>query len=520
MTDPASGAKPRGLRTAAFEGLIWGAGFTLVRDVIQFASMIVLVRLIDPETYGHQALAMSIIGVIGALSFRTLSSFALQARDPESFDWPTHFTAGMVLNAILFALASGGAYVCLSLDLWAPREIYLSIFVMLAGFLLEPIALQHNVHLSAFHRWKRLRVLMLLSALTSAAAGIGLGAAGYGIFALAAMSPAQHIPFLIDVFRSRAAHVTFRFRGLKSYKTGLQFGLVRSASSSVAVGAQFAENAIVSAQFGFLTLGYYGRASGLASLASGRFGPLMADFLFPVLTRAEAGSERFQRFARMIATASTWVSVAAAVFLVQERELIVSVLYGSGWTAVTQYIPLMTVFIFLTSAQFVYQRILLANNQYGDVLKIDLTAAPTRILTILIAAPFGVQILLLGLSLHALCVLVGTIMIGLRGGAFGGWRDFREIAPSILAGTVGALALTLAPSFGPAGMLVDILEIVVKFAVFSVAYLLTLLALSADPISELVENTRLSGLHRKISAARGDLSAFFKRRLHVLRRQP
>jgi len=91
----------KSLKQSAAEGLIWGAVFTLGRDVVQFGSMLILVRLLSPEIYGQYALAHTILLFLSVISVKTIAPFALQARDPSTFDWDTHFSAGATLNVIV-----------------------------------------------------------------------------------------------------------------------------------------------------------------------------------------------------------------------------------------------------------------------------------------------------------------------------------------------------------------------------------------------------------------------------------
>src|SRR5262249_19618691 len=103
--------KVQGLGPAARASLLWGGGFTIVRDIAQFGVMLVLVRLLSPSDYGSYALAQSIIGFLSVFSFGTLVLHALQLRDPAEIDWQAHFTAAVVINTILCAVTIVAAWI-------------------------------------------------------------------------------------------------------------------------------------------------------------------------------------------------------------------------------------------------------------------------------------------------------------------------------------------------------------------------------------------------------------------------
>src|SRR5262249_35756661 len=100
------------LRSSAAAGLVWGVGFTLARDVVQFLSMLVLARLLSPAIYGQAALAQTIIAFVAVASIKTLAQYPMQARDPLHFSWDAHFTAGALLNLAAFVITN-----CVSLVL-------------------------------------------------------------------------------------------------------------------------------------------------------------------------------------------------------------------------------------------------------------------------------------------------------------------------------------------------------------------------------------------------------------------
>jgi O-antigen/teichoic acid export membrane protein len=70
-----------GLGASARASVLWGGGFTVARDVAQFAGMLVLVRLLSAEDYGTAALAQSITGLLSVVSFGTFLTHALQLRN-------------------------------------------------------------------------------------------------------------------------------------------------------------------------------------------------------------------------------------------------------------------------------------------------------------------------------------------------------------------------------------------------------------------------------------------------------
>src|SRR5581483_11603067 len=79
-----AGGPARTFGASARASVLWGGGFTLFRDVLQFATLIVLVRHVMPDDYGRAALAQTILGLLSVASFSTCSPYARQAPAPAN----------------------------------------------------------------------------------------------------------------------------------------------------------------------------------------------------------------------------------------------------------------------------------------------------------------------------------------------------------------------------------------------------------------------------------------------------
>ena len=123
------------LRTTAQAAVIWNTGFNLFRDLLQFAVMLVLVRLLDARAYGQFSLVTSIIGFISIFSFNNFIAYTLQVQTEEETHYQEHFTAGAVLQIGMFLLTNFIA-VCVR---WIPAYSSIAplLHVMSVTFLFE-----------------------------------------------------------------------------------------------------------------------------------------------------------------------------------------------------------------------------------------------------------------------------------------------------------------------------------------------------------------------------------------------
>lgn len=430
------------LKRSAGSALLWGVGFNLGRDVVQFGSMLFLVRLLSPEVYGQFALAQTIQLFLAVISIKTLAPFALQSRNPESFDWDLQFTAGAVANTLVFFLTLTIAAGFFFFGSENSRTVGVVLAFMAMVFPVEIVGTHYFTWLQAHHQWKPMRLLLFAGTVIGSLLAIISASLGAGVFALAVGNLCFTLPLIINYCIKRPFPLKFQPRRLTLYREGSAFALNRMASGALQTGSTVVEQSVISGIFGFSALGIYTRSIALAQITSGRTGPLVTQTLYPVLTRAEASSERFRRFAGILFQGVLWTSVPAAAFLGLEADRLVRLLYGDKWLAVIPLMAAAAALLAFRGLQLTMNQIMLANLQQKACLRLDWAAAISMLVVILSTAFLGPEIYLLALALHAALVLLGTTYFAMRGGAIEARHAVRTMA-SCLAAIFGAGAVTL-----------------------------------------------------------------------------
>lgn len=476
------------LQRSAGQGLIWGVGFNLARDVIQFASMLILVRLLSPQIYGQFALAQTIQIFLACASYKAIAPFALQARDPTQFDWDTHFSAGVTLNSIVTIVTlilAGGFYFFGGENL---KAVGFVLTLMALVFPIEVISTHYFLWLQARHLWKRMRLLLLVGALVAALISVMLAVMGAGIVVLAVGNMIFVLPLIVDYFVRRPYPLRFLPNWYRNYREGLAFGANRIASTSLQTGANVVEHSILSGIFGFSTLGVYTRSIGLAQITSGRIGPVVIQTLYPVLTRAEASTERFRRFAGLLFQGVVWTSLPAAVFLGLEADRLVRLLYGEKWVEVIPLMAAAAALLALRGLHLTMNQLMLANLQQRLCLRLDLTAGLSQVAVIAFTF-FGPGVYLWALAGHAALILTLTIFFGVRTGTI----EFLAVARDTLAcflavSAAGAALIALSGSHTETMTVISlIVQISFHALCFGAVYVIAIRLLAPERFANLIK---------------------------------
>lgn len=470
------------LAHAAKSAVMWGGGFTMARDVIQFANMLVMVRLLAPEDYGAVALAQSIIGLLSVFSFASFVSHALQMRDPADVDWQAHFTAAAAINVVVLLISLAVATVLYHTERFAQAALPLAGLSLI--FLIEIPSTLRDKMLLTQHNWSRNALLPIIGTLLGCGVGIAIAMLGGGYWALVVPALLFSVPAAIDLLFIVKWRPDWSWSWPR-YQETAKFGVTLMGSAGLWRTRLTTEQHLLAGAYDMATLGIYSRSVGLATLLAGRVGTIITGSLFPVLTRAERGSIQFRRYAGLVLRGVSWVTIPAAAFLAVAASDVVGLLYGDKWSSVIPLIPFAVAGVALIGISSASTSMILANSDVRLCLLLDFISAVVGIILAFWLIPLGVATYLAGLVGHGALVMTASLFLLWMRGGISLQSIIDAFVPAIVAAAAGLMALFMARmAFDSMAPL--LLRIVVEGAAMGVVYVITLRLLFAPPLRELV----------------------------------
>jgi teichuronic acid exporter len=477
MTRPSSP-----LRESAKQAVLWSAGLNLVRDVLQFGQMLILARLLDPTIYGMAGMATTVINFIGLVSFQHVITHALQIRPEHEVDYHQHFTAGLVLNGVLFVLANVVAFGMSFSEQYVRLEPLLHV-LSLTFLLGVPVDMRTNM-LQRDHDWRRLRSLQLAGIVITIVSGVSMAFAGAGVYALVVPGLLASAPMLFDLFAVARWRPRLRWNYL-SYRETLWFGLNRAGSNALNGGRALLQNTMITRHAQFAGLGVYSRAEGLANMFCGRISQQVTGALYPVVTRAHAQSSQFQRISSLVLSSIAWVVTPICAFFSLQAVSLIATLYGQKWTSVAPLLPLAMGCGLAISLGAAAYSLLLANDQSRLCLRSDVAAFFIAAVPMIALIPMGLKVYLVGALIAniAITTILLSLLIktrGLRVRALG-----TVVGPPALAVAL-ATVVAWAAGFGVVARAPPFMSLLVSGFAFAVVYVAALRLFFRAPLAELV----------------------------------
>jgi O-antigen/teichoic acid export membrane protein len=324
----ATDARPNAvLQEATSSALPWIALTRVGIEVMVFASMVVLARLIPPSAFGVFALAVIVQELAVGLLTECVGSALVQRKEVTR----EHFQAGLLLGLLV-----GTAFAAMTLVVAATivRSIFgddvaALIALTTPWYLLAAVLALSTAALRRRLDFRRLAILDLVNTIVRAgtcvllAAVVGLDAMALVLGALAGICATVVVacvlaPVPLPRWHSRAAHDLF------------QYGAPTIVSTLAMVGFRNGDYAIVGARLGTATAGLYWRGYQLGVEYQRKISVVMSQVGFPMLSRTLSVRDMFalrERMARL-ATVAVFPLLATLIML---APVIVPWLFGATW---------------------------------------------------------------------------------------------------------------------------------------------------------------------------------------------
>jgi O-antigen/teichoic acid export membrane protein len=446
------------LSEKARTGVIWVTGLNVFRDVLQFGTMLVLVRLLAPKAYGEFSLITSVMVFFTVFSFRSFLEHTLQLRPDEPVDYQSHFTAGGLMQVGMCTLVNGTAIALRYLPKYA--EIAPILHLTSIFFLLDWASELRVKMLERELNWKRLRSLQAAGIVGTSSLAIALAKLGFGVYALVLPGMIATLPFSWDLFFRLQWRPNWTWNRA-GYSAAWSYGWTRIMAGMLTTARPVIEGAVIVQFTGFSQLGIMSRAVGLSVLCCQRLPSVLTMTLYPVLTRMARGSEAFERANGLILRLVGWMAIPCAMLFSLVAHPLVRLVYGSKWDAA---IPLLPYALAGGTAGALYQAVtmlMLADVQHRGCAVAEFLTLASLLVCLFAVLPHGIGAYLASVALVQAIVLVWMLWTLRRTAALSARAMVRGVGAPLAAAVVARAACAMLP---PAGSVFTIACVSLIFA--------------------------------------------------------
>jgi O-antigen/teichoic acid export membrane protein len=354
--------------------------------ILRAGSLVVLARLLSPKDFGLVGMVTAFTGVLSLFRDFGLSSAAIQHATVTEEQISTLFWINMFVGALLGLLAVAMAPV-IAAFYHEPRLFSVTV-VLAAGFLFNAAGVQHSALLQRQMRFTALAVIGVVSLIVGTALAIGGAKAGYGYWALVAMTVSSPVVSTIGFWLA-----TGWVPGMPHRRTGIRsmmrFGGTVTLNSLVAYIAYNAEKVMIGRFWGADAIGIYGRAYQLVNIPTENLNSAVGEVAFSALSRLQDDPGRLKSYFlkgySLVLAMTLPMTIACAVF----ADDVIAVFLGTKWKDAVVILRLLAPTILIFALINPLGWLLFSLGMVRRGLKIALVFAPSIIGGYLIGLPYG-----------------------------------------------------------------------------------------------------------------------------------
>jgi O-antigen/teichoic acid export membrane protein len=413
--------------------------------LLRFGSLIVLARLLEPKDFGLVGMVTAFTGVLSLFRDFGLSAAAVQRRTVTNEQMSTLFWINILVGGLL-AIVSAAIAPAVAAFYHEPRLMAVTA-VLAAGFLFNAAGVQQSVVLQRQMRYTALAVINTISLIVATAIGIGGAKAGYGYWALVAMTVATPLIGTIGFWVATGWIPGMPHRGV-GIRSMMRFGGALTFTGLIVYIASNFEKVLLGRFWGVDAIGIYGRAYQLINIPTDNLNSAVGEVAFSALSRLQDDPVRrksyFLKGYSAIVAMTLPITAAFALF----ADDIILALLGPKWKDAGILLRLLAPTIFVFAVANPLGWLLTAMGLVRRSLKMALVIAPLMIAGYVVALPYGPRGVAFAYSTLMLLWVVPVIAWSIHGtGIF-----FKDIvlalrwpmASSIVAGGLASLL----PLFG------------------------------------------------------------------------
>jgi len=358
-----------------------GANFFL-----RLGSLMILARLLGPKDFGLVGMVTAFTGVLTLFRDFGLSSAAIQRATVTEEQVSTLFWINMLVGVLLAMLAVALAPF-ISAFYREPRLLMVTI-VLAAGFLFNAAGVQHGALLQRQMRFTTLAVINTISLIVGTVIAIGGAKAGFGYWALVAMTVVFPLINTIGCWLTTAwiPGMPRRRAGIRSM---MRFGGTITLNGLVVYIASNFEKVLLGRFWGVDALGIYGRAYQLINIPSENLNSAAGEVAFSALSRLQDDPIRLKSYFlkgySLVLAMTLPVTIACAFF----ADDIILVILGPQWVAAAPIFRFLapTILVFAIANPLAWLVSSLGLVERG--LKMGLVIAPVMIASYVVGLPYG-----------------------------------------------------------------------------------------------------------------------------------
>lgn len=320
-----------GIKGRAVSGALSTGSAQIVRVVVQFASVVILARLLTPRDFGVFAMITPIVGFSTMFQDFGLSQALVTAPTLSQAEAAGMFRINLLLStavALLLVVAAPG----IALLYREPIVMWLTM-AMAAQIVIAGATVSHTALLSRSMGFGRLAQIDIGKAVSGIVFAIAIALWWPGPWALAAQTIGGALVGMILAWSFTGWRPVGRV-SLRTLRPMLRFGAGMTTFNLSNYLSRNADNVMIGLAYGAVPLGNYDRAYKLLLYPLQQINQPIASVMIPVLSRLADDADRYRAAYRRTLRQTLLITLPGMAVLICTAPVLVPTLLGERWAPV------------------------------------------------------------------------------------------------------------------------------------------------------------------------------------------
>ena len=429
--------------TRAVRGAAWLGSGQMFRQVLAFATNIILARTLFPDDFGLFALAFAAAEIAQILTDFGLGAAIIQRQEKSQVALTTCFWLTMGIGMLIAALLMLGGPLLASFY-GRPEVIFLVIplainMLICAGLVVPQAVLTQDL------KFREITIAQIIGSIVASIGAISLAVAGTGVWALASQPAIGNIItgvmlFYFSRWRPTGSPVLQSIQGM------INFSWKMLSVSLISCIGRNLHAFILGKQLSASALGHYNLASGITGSILFQISSVIVKVMFPTLASLRDDPTRLPAIWLKASSVIAIVSLPAMTGVIAVAPDLVPVVFGAQWIPATDVLRILCVVMAIQSVLTTASTVLMVLGRVDILLRITLTTVPAIGLALWYGVMYGIEGAAIGYALVNIIAYVVTSILACREIKIAPSRFFLELAPWAIASVVMAIAVaSIAP---------------------------------------------------------------------------
>ena len=466
------------LKSKTISGLIWGLLRTFGSRLSAFVSSIVLARLLSPDDFGCIGVLSIFILVSMAVIEGGFASALIQREKVTHEDESTVFFWNLFISiALCLVLVAFSGTIA---DFYRIPQLGAVISVQSVTLIIYAFGIIHNNRLIRDLNFKAVAIIDTIASIVSIVIAIILAYLGYGVWALVYQQISNSlVAVLIKVLYYRwRPKLYFSFKILKSYFSYGSYLMLSNLMNSISTNLQ---GVVIGKAFNVTTMGYYSQAKKLEEVPTTSISSLVAQVLFPVLSKLQNDKDRLKSALSQMQKAMNLLNFPLMIGLIVMAKPIIVLLFSEKWIPSVPFFQILCVAGIVNCSQSINYQLVCAVGRSKAIFYWNIVKRIIDIAFILIGLCFSVYGIMWGMVISMFITCIINIQVAQKSINYSIKDQMLDNLPFLLYSVVSAL-LTYAATAYLGNETIDLLWII---PLFTITYCTLLFIFSTNEVRQI-----------------------------------